>query len=51
MPLLGIGNILTLVVRPTVGSIGIPLVVDVFDAVEAVILSTQVILSETSCLG
>jgi len=41
MPLLGVGHILTLVVKPTVGSIGVPLVVDVFDAVEAVIMSTQ----------
>ena len=43
MPLLGVGHILTLVVKPTVGSIGVPLVVDVFEAVEAVIMSTQVI--------
>ena len=41
MPLLGVGHILTLVVKPTVGSIGVPLVVDVFEAVEAVIMSTQ----------
>ena len=41
MPLLGIGNILTLVVRPTVRSIGVPLLVAVSDAMEAVIVSTQ----------
>ena len=44
MPLLGVGHILTLVVKPTVGSIGVPLVVDIFEAVEAVITSTQVIM-------
>ena len=43
MPLLGVGHILTLVVKPTVGSIGVPLVVEVFDAVDAVITSTQVV--------
>ena len=44
MPMLGVGHILTLVVKPTVGSIGVPLVVDIFEAVEAVIMSTQVIM-------
>ena len=42
--MLGVGHILTLVVKPTVGSIGVPLVVDIFEAVEAVIMSTQVIM-------
>ena len=44
MPLLGISNILTLVVKPTVGSIGVPLLFEVFEVVEAVIMSTQVII-------
>ena len=43
--MLGVGHILTLVVKPTVGSIGVPLVVDIFEAVEAVIMSTQVIMA------
>ena len=41
MPLLGVGHILTLLVNPTVRSIGVPLVVAVSDAMEAVITSTQ----------
>ena len=41
MPLLGVGHILTLLVKPTVRSIGVPLVVAVSDAMEAVITSTQ----------
>ena len=44
MPLLGVGYVMTLVVRPTVRSFGIPLMVAVADAMEAVIVSTQVIL-------
>ena len=44
MPLLGVGYVMTLVVRPTVRSFGIPLMVAVSDAMEAVIVSTQVIL-------
>ena len=44
MPLLGVGYVMTLVVRPTVRSFGIPLMVAVSDAIEAVIVSTQVIL-------
>ena len=43
MPLLGVGHILTLVVKPTVGSMGIPIVVEIFNAVEALIMSTQVL--------
>ena len=42
MPLLGFGHILTLLVNPTVRSIGVPIVVAVSDAMEAVIMSTQV---------
>ena len=42
MPLLGFGHILTLLVNPTVRSIGVPMVVAVSDAMEAVIMSTQV---------
>ena len=41
MPMLGFGHILTLLVNPTVRSIGVPLVVAVSDAMEAVIMSTQ----------
>ena len=41
MPLLGVGYVMTLVVRPTVRSIGVPLLVAVSDAMEAVITSTQ----------
>ena len=41
MPLLGVGYVMTLVVRPTVRSIGVPLLVAVSDAMEAVIVSTQ----------
>jgi len=41
MPLLGFGHILTLLVNPTVRSIGVPMVVAVSDAMEAVIMSTQ----------
>ena len=44
MPLLGVGYVMTLVVRPTVRSFGIPLMVAVSDAMEAVIVSTQVTL-------
>ena len=44
MPLLGVGHILTLVVKPTVEGIGIPLLFEVFEALEAVIMSTQVII-------
>ena len=44
MPMLGVGHILTLVVKPTVGSMGIPIVVEIFNAVEALIMSTQVLL-------
>ena len=44
MPLLGVGYVMTLVVRPTVRSFGVPLMVAVADAMEAVIVSTQVIL-------
>ena len=44
MPLLGVGYVMTLVVRPTVRSFGVPLMVAVSDAMEAVIVSTQVIL-------
>ena len=41
MPLLGVGYVMTLVVRPTVRSIGVALLVAVSDAMEAVIVSTQ----------
>ena len=41
MPLLGFGHVLTLSVNPTVRSIGVPIVVAVSDAMEAVIMSTQ----------
>ena len=41
MPLLGVGHVMTLVVRPTVRSIGVPMLVAVSDAMEAVIVSTQ----------
>ena len=41
MPLLGFGHILTLVVQPAVASIGVPLVQQISDCVEAVIASTQ----------
>merc|ERR1719153_142833 len=41
MPLLGFGHILTLVVKPTIASMDIPMAVEVFNAVEAVIMSTQ----------
>ena len=41
MPLLGVGYVMTLVVRPTVRSIGVPLLIAVSDAMEAVIVSTQ----------
>merc|ERR550517_1198782 len=41
MPLLGVGYVMTLVVRPTVRSIGVPLLIAVSDAMEAVIMSTQ----------
>ena len=39
--MLGVGYVMTLVVRPTVRSIGVPLLVAVSDAMEAVIVSTQ----------
>ena len=45
MPLLGVGNVLAMVVKPTVHSIGVPVLVEVFEAVEAVIMPTQVIMS------
>ena len=41
MPLLGFGHILTMVVKPTVESLGLPLAMSVFKAVEAVIVSSQ----------
>ena len=41
MPLLGFGHILTLVVQPAVASIGVPLVQQISDCVEAVIASAQ----------
>jgi len=41
MPLLGFGHILTLVVKPAVASLGLPTATLVFNAVEAVIVSTQ----------
>ena len=41
MPLLGFGHILTIVVKPAVASIGVPLAVVIADAMEAVIVSTQ----------
>ena len=50
MPLLGVGYVMTLVVRPTVRSFGIPLMVAVSDAMEAVIVSTQVILQIMSMM-
>ena len=50
MPLLGFGHILTLLVNPTVRSIGVPMVVAVSDAMEAVIMSTQVSIKVISML-
>ena len=50
MPLLGVGYVMTLVVRPTVRSFGVPLMVAVADAMEAVIVSTQVILQIMSMM-
>jgi len=41
MPLLGFGSVLTLVVKPAVASLGLPTATLVFNAVEAVIVSTQ----------
>ena len=41
MPLLGVGYVMTLLVNPTVRSIGVPLLVAASDAMEAVITSTQ----------
>jgi len=41
MPLLGVGHILTLVVKPAVASFGAPIAVMVFNAAEAVIVSSQ----------
>jgi hypothetical protein len=41
MPLVGVGQAITLVVKPAVVSMNIPLAVTVFNAVEAVIISTQ----------
>ena len=41
MPMLGFGQILTLVVKPTIESLNIPLAILIFNNVEAVMTSTQ----------